>query len=157
MKIELKSVHVNARFSRETTCYQAIICVDGVAVAHAENDGGGGCDHYRPMEGKRDLLDAAYAYAKTLPPLKSEYFPEGLPMNLELLVGQLLSDAAVEKRFDALTKKYALESADGKVWQYKAPKGRTVAEVVAALVAKGKIILNVLPRDEALAVFKAAA
>lgn len=156
MKIALKSVHINSRFSRETTCYQAIICVDGVPVAHAENDGGGGCDFYRPMEGKRDLLDAAYAYAKTLPPLESRYFPEGLPMNLELFVGQLLEAATVEKRFDSLAKKYALEANEGKVWQYKAPKGRTVAEVVAALVAKGKRILNAMPRDEALALFKAS-
>lgn len=45
MKFELKNIHVNTRFSRETNCFQANIYADGVQVGTTENNGNGGSDN----------------------------------------------------------------------------------------------------------------
>jgi hypothetical protein len=67
MKIELKSIKVNLAFSEETTMFKADIFVNGVKAGYANNDGRGGCTNYQPYENKRDLLNQADAYLKTLP------------------------------------------------------------------------------------------
>lgn len=41
-RLSLKRVHFSERMSRETNCYAADVWLDGVKVATAENDGGGG-------------------------------------------------------------------------------------------------------------------
>jgi hypothetical protein len=50
------------RRSRETTCFDAKIALDGKPVIEASNDGGGGCNFYRPLPGAPkgicDKLDA---------------------------------------------------------------------------------------------------
>jgi hypothetical protein len=67
MKIEIKNIKVNNSFSEETTCFIADIFVDGVKVGYAKNDGQGGSTFYNSYEGKRELLNKADEYAKTLP------------------------------------------------------------------------------------------
>lgn len=46
------------RFSRETTAYAAIVTFDGKPRIEALNDGGGGCDEYRSLNGRRIEVDA---------------------------------------------------------------------------------------------------
>ena len=67
MKIELKNVKVNEAFSEETTCFIADVFINGKKVAHAKNDGRGGCTDYYPYEGQRELLKQAELFCKTLP------------------------------------------------------------------------------------------
>jgi hypothetical protein len=67
MKIELKNVKVNQAFSEETTCFIADIFVNGKKVAHAKNDGRGGCTDYYPYEGQRELLAQTEKFCSELP------------------------------------------------------------------------------------------
>ena len=67
MKIELKNVKVNQAFSEETTCFIADVFVNGKKVAHAKNDGRGGCTDYYHYEGQRELLNQAEKFCKSLP------------------------------------------------------------------------------------------
>ena len=67
MKIELKNLKINQAFSEETTCFMADVFVNGKKVAHAKNDGRGGCTDYYPYEGQRELLNLAEDFCKRLP------------------------------------------------------------------------------------------
>ena len=67
MKIELKNVKVNQAFSEETTCFIADVFVNGKKVAHAKNDGRGGCTDYYHYEGQRELLNQVEKFCKSLP------------------------------------------------------------------------------------------
>ena len=73
MKIELKNVKVNEAFSEETTCFIADVFINGKKVAHAKNDGRGGCTDYYPYEGKRELLKQAEEFCKGLPKEKVDF------------------------------------------------------------------------------------
>ena len=105
MKIELKGLKVHADMSEETTCYSANVYVDGVKAFHAENRGYGGPDMYSAYEGRRELLENAEAWAKTLPAVAC---PDWLtnngkpcdPMdcNLELYIGQLIEKEELRRR-----------------------------------------------------------
>jgi len=152
MKISIKSLVLNSRFSRETTCYQATFCVNGIPAFTGENNGNGGSDFYRALDGKRELLHAAEVFAKTLPPVK--YHDMELPMNLELLVSQLIAARDIEQRYDRLAKRSALVVKDGKLWSYKKPTNASITELITALVARGEKVLNAMPRDEALELFR---
>jgi hypothetical protein len=73
MKIELKNVKVNEAFSEETTCFIADVFINGKKVAHAKNDGRGGCTDYYPYEGQRELLNLAEDFCKRLPKEKVDF------------------------------------------------------------------------------------
>lgn len=54
----------SARMSEETEAFTATVTYDGKPVAHARNDGRGGCNLYQPLPGQgRDLLDRLHADA----------------------------------------------------------------------------------------------
>ncbi len=67
MKIELKNLKVNVAFSEETTCFIADVFVNGKKVAHAKNDGRGGCTDYYAYPNQRELLTQVEQYCKSLP------------------------------------------------------------------------------------------
>ena len=67
MKIELKNVKINQSFSEETTCFKADVFVNGKKIAHAQNDGRGGCTSYHPYENQKDNVRLVEEYCKTLP------------------------------------------------------------------------------------------
>lgn len=52
-RLTLKRVHFSERMSRETNCYAADVWLDGVKVATAENDGGGGETVIRWLDAER--------------------------------------------------------------------------------------------------------
>ena len=52
MKITLKSIKYAAFASEETHCYSATVYADGVKLCTVDNDGKGGCDHFRPLKGE---------------------------------------------------------------------------------------------------------
>jgi hypothetical protein len=107
MKIELKNVHVNERFSRETTCYTANIYVDGVKVGYVENDGNGGSDNIQYTD--RAVEARVREYIKALPPRASHFDEDGervetsgkppfmMTMDEELFFGGLLDKIEEEK------------------------------------------------------------
>lgn len=95
MKCELKNVRVNQRLSEETACFSATLYIDGVRAADVGNRGHGGPNEYHFKD--RDLEKRFYAYCESLPPKPDELFPEGLSMDADMLVGDLLERFELEK------------------------------------------------------------
>ena len=162
-RIELKSLKVHEDVSEETLCYSAIIAVDGVSAIHATNDGHGGCDMYSsafgPPDGRKmydEAMAKIEAYVKTLPAKACNLFPDGLPYDMELLVGDLIAAEQQKKDFKkfvrSLSKKIYLID-DGKLYTIK---GECTTSLHAKLNAKypGSTTLNVLPADAAWALAK---
>ena len=99
MKIELKNVKVNEAFSEETTCFIADVFINGKKVAHAKNDGRGGCTDYYPYEGQRELLKQAELFCKTLPKEKVDFGDRvhEFDQSLESVIDNLLFEKEKEK------------------------------------------------------------
>ena len=99
MKIELKNVKVNEAFSEETTCFIADVFINGKKVAHAKNDGRGGCTDYYPYEGKRELLKQAEEFCKGLPKEKVDFGGtiHEFAQSLESVIDNLLFEKEKEK------------------------------------------------------------
>lgn len=118
MRLELKNIKVNERFSEETTQFMADVYVDGTKVAYARNDGQGGCTHYNAYEGKRVQLMAAEAYCMTLP--SKEYSMGGkvhiIESNLEGWIDEKLDDYLVAKSKVSFEKKMKKACETGIVW-----------------------------------------
>lgn len=107
MKIELKNVKVNEAFSEETTCFIADVFINGKKVAHAKNDGRGGCTDYYPYEGKRELLKQAELFCKELPKKPIDFGDKIVEFNqsLESVIDDLLFEkekAKEQKKIDKL-------------------------------------------------------
>ncbi len=99
MKIELKNVKVNEAFSEETTCFIADVFINGKKVAHAKNDGRGGCTDYYPYEGQRELLNLAEDFCKRLPKEKVDFGGtiHEFAQSLESVIDNLLFEKEKEK------------------------------------------------------------
>lgn len=95
MKIELKNIKTNLRASRETFYFSATVYVDGAPVSTVENDGRGGPDWWSDWDAQKRVQ----AYAATLPPIPaSPAFPHDLPINAEIIVGELINAHLAKKR-----------------------------------------------------------
>jgi hypothetical protein len=101
LKVELKKVHVSRRGSEETTRFDAELYIDGKYAAVVSNDGHGGCHHF--LFSDRDLEQRFYAYARSLPPVKTEFGM--MDMDDEMLVDELLSRYEEEKQLKRWCKK----------------------------------------------------
>ena len=99
MKIELKNLKINEAFSEETTCFIADVFINGKKVAHAKNDGRGGCTDYYPYEGKRELLKQAEEFCKGLPKEKVDFGGtiHEFAQSLESVIDNLLFEKEKEK------------------------------------------------------------
>lgn len=100
MKLELKNFKSNERMSDETNCFTADMWVNGKKIGMAMNRGHGGPTdmHYTDVEAGK----AFEAYCKSLPPKESKYFPEGLKMDAELFVDELVEEMLRKKADKAL-------------------------------------------------------
>jgi hypothetical protein len=98
MRIELKKFKWMPSLSEETNCYSANVYVNGKLAFTASNRGHGGCDDYYPIASKdgtydasRKLLAEATAYAKSLPPIDTDWGQ--INSDLETLIGNLVNRA----------------------------------------------------------------
>jgi hypothetical protein len=102
MQIEIKNLKVARQLSEETVAYTATVYVDGKQAFHASNNGHGGCDLYRPVQGytgpsEREINDWLKANHE---PYKSEYGT--LDYTLEMAVGDLIAATERKKRLDSI-------------------------------------------------------
>lgn len=146
MKIELKKVHYSKALSQETSAFTAEIWVDGKKRGDARNDGHGGMTLVNPPTLAREID----AYARTLPPLPpSDGIPMELPMDSDILLGDLLNEHLLAKDLkSALKRKVLFTMDDGKLYQVKAGTRPSNPRVVK--------VLNDLPFEEALTLYKTA-
>jgi hypothetical protein len=160
MNIELRNISINQRLSEETNCYTATLYLDGKAIAEVGNRGCGGPDEVHHRNGCADALAKVEAYCKSLPPIPSEYFADGLPMNLELWCGLRVDESLYLKDLRRLVKTKILFKEEGKPLMtstFKGCKAITPAHIKAfRTMHPAAAILNDMPEAEALALFKAA-
>lgn len=151
MKIELKNVAVNERFSEETLMFQANLYINGVYVGTAKNDGHGGCTSYSAAYHKSETvfkfnqktIRDAEKYCESLPPMKFDTFE--MPMNLEHYIDDLVQKYLIEKENKRMAAKLKAECAKGIV--YGTPdsfttvfwRGATISDMLASTLGRESI------------------
>ncbi len=112
MKIELKKVKISLAHSEETTLFNADLCVNGIVIGYAKNDGRGGCTDYHvygkndaELKRNRKLMEEAEAYCLSLPAQKYDGLSGDFPMNLELFIDNLVEDEINKKETERVNKK----------------------------------------------------
>lgn len=143
MLIEVKSIKTVQWASEETTCYQAMIWIDGKKAIHAGNDGHGGCDMFHFADGySGPNMDAINAWlAQNEPPMgpfesdpaKRAIYDNGSPCDLELFISRAISDVDLEKALKRSLKKIC-GIRDGGFYTWKAEP--TAANLIAVRKAK---------------------
>lgn len=144
MKIELKRITYNARLSQETAAFAADVYIDGKKAGEVANDGHGGCNSYRPWA----LGGQIEAYAKTLPRRPFGHGMEGdFQPDADTLVGDILDEYLMQRDLKRALGRKVLFLRGGKLYEMKkgGPAPRDAEKV-----------LNNLPLDEALKVYRAA-
>jgi hypothetical protein len=163
MKIELKNIKHSEFASQETNCYQATIYIDGKRVGTVENAGHGGCDNVYPYQ----VAQQIDAYAKTLPKTVCSFIdPEtGKPAEMEqtheTIFGDILTSWLMSKDLKRLmSKRIVFVKEDGNVYETKALKADQLKinlnQGRLPEMLKAKTILNLLPFDQALTIYKGA-
>ena len=102
MKVELKKIKVSKMMSKETTAFEADLWIDGKKAASIHNNGSGGSNSYY-FEDKA-TEQKFFAFCNSLPPIPSEYFPNGMPMDEEIVVGNLLEKHEHIQKLKRMTK-----------------------------------------------------
>lgn len=165
MKITLKNIKYFPSLSEETHCFSATIYVDGVKAGEASNHGHGGSTEVHP----RSLFEKLQAYGATLPRLPlgeglkdQDGKPATYAQDAESIINDLLEDYLDEKDFKKLLAGHVVFTRTGQSSIYKSNKlpKEALAAHLADPALPSKIgdcdkILNLLPFDEALRLFRA--
>ena len=164
MKIELKNIKYSEFASHETSCYEATIYIDGKKAGIVENDGRGGCDHVTPWQLANDID----AYAKTLPKTVCSFNDPDtgelaeMEQTHETIFGDILTDWLHAKDLKrAMSRSVMFTREDGRVYQSmsmeKAALAKYLSEGKLYEALKAKEILNLLPLNKALEIYKQGA
>lgn len=170
-EIKLTSVKYNGSFSLETHCYRAMLSlkVGGKwkKLAEVSNTGRGGCDCVDTVEGVtwEQIKELDEEIEETYPRIKSEYFPDGLKRNLEILCHEHLETWLHARDLKRKLKTHILGlTEDGKEihqWPRKRAgrKELTLANWIMWNTTKkqGYRNLNSMTFDEALRVYRESA
>ena len=163
MKIELKNIKHSEFASQETNCYQATIYIDGKRVGTVENAGHGGCDNVYPYQ----VAQQIDAYAKTLPKTVCSFIdpetgkPAEMEQDHETIFGDILTSWLMSKDLKRLmSKRIVFVKEDGNVYETKALKADQLKlnlnQGRLPEMLKAKTILNLLPFDQALTIYRGA-
>jgi hypothetical protein len=172
MKIELKNLKHMESLSEETNCFTATVYIDGKRAGEASNRGHGGCNEYHPFELHQRLAD----YAKTLPEVTDQ-----VPMrrdengatvyeawthqpNADSLIDNLVTEALIVKDLRKLLSGRVAVLRNGQIYQSNKVPAATLAHWLSpgeiektTKAMKAEKVLNVLPFDEALKIYKSVA
>lgn len=160
MNLEMKAIKFSEWASEETYCYQANVYLDGKPFAMVSNDGHGGCDreysHNKFKGDYRATMKKVDEYFKSLPNTDPcEYFPEGLEQTFERWCHDQVCTYLYRRDLKkALKKAKVVQRKDdqGKMclWDFNI---RANSDIIKAKYPEA-IILNDLPEDEALTIFR---
>ncbi len=154
MKIELKNVKINLTFSEETTMFKADVFVNGVKVAHASNDGRGGCTDYMAYQDKHSLLKEAEEFCLSLPKVYVEEYDFEYDMNLEHFIDNLVTAELKKKENKKIEKKmlnhimwgkpkgYSYKQVKFKIPLDKVPNLQTYVDKYRKELKAGEVFLN---------------
>jgi len=156
VKLSLTSVKYAAFASQETSCFEAIVLIDGKKAIHVSNDGHGGCDMHRDIiPGSAEKVEA---YAKTLPKqaYDSDPFINYQP-TLDTLVGDLLDEHLSLKDMRRALKKCVHFKAGEKILKFQSVKFTSAnSDIINQNILKkfqDAVILNSIPEGEALKIW----
>lgn len=141
MKIQLKNIRHSELASHETNCYQGVLYLDGKRAAIVSNEGQGGADRREPLE------PYTHQDLDTVP-------------GLETTCHQLVVSYLIRRDYMKLINKKVVTVYNDQchVW---CPKKNRTSKANLIKHIKGTepdhIILNTLPEDEALEIFKKVA
>jgi hypothetical protein len=160
VKIELRNVKYAAFASQETLCFEAVIYLDGVKAGTVSNEGHGGSNMYSPWAVEEKLA----AHAKTLPAIVSDYLeddgkPFSYPASADTVIDDLLQAFLAERDLRRLLKSKLAFIKGGKLYATKkltpAQLGVLTSDPAGTKARhKADAILNVLPFDEAMALYR---
>ena len=100
MKLEIKG-YKRVR-GHDGQGFNATLYVDGKKAAFVDDDGWGGGYQYQWFD--QDARLAFAAHVASLPPEKSEYFPEGLKPDADIVIGDLIDRVEDEKEHKRMVK-----------------------------------------------------
>ncbi len=159
MNITLRNIKHSAFASHETNCFEATVYVDGKKSGTAWNDGQGGGTSISP----RELEARIEAYAATLPP-QTGTIGEGRAFEFqpraESIIDDLVVDYLIARDLKRDMAKKIVYLKDGQIWvaSFKTAAGLAAwmsnpARKLPDGVPDGDV-LNLMPFDRALAVYK---
>ena len=167
-RLQVKSVKHSQFASHETLCFECSVYFDGKKVGIAENDGRGG-ETYISFT-NRDVQKTVYDWAKTQPkivtdlpsidPQTEENFSyDFTPENgVDDLVSEFLDLRDLKRNLKAKLLIRHDESKKGQFSSVKLLPTDTVESLSEAVIAENKfknpVVLNLLPIEEALKVWK---
>ena len=154
MKLELKNIKHTSWASEETHCYQASLYVDGKPVSIVSNDGHGGADRDYPHpkfkgDYRAQMRDVSRYFSGLRRTAVTEWSPEGMEQCLEFWCCDQVNDWLSAREL-----KKKLKS--GFLFQF-ADKVGVFAHKTRPSRAHKATILNDMPFDEALAIWKETA
>ncbi len=167
--ITVKNLKYAAFASEETHCFEATVYVDGKPFCKAKNDGHGGCDMYWSLNGS-EVASVLYGQIAEIDKrIKKERADEWKTHkrgdgstfehgpDFECGVGDAVADALYLKDMKSAFRKNTLftEPSRKGIFQYSTGKGERESTIAYILKKSPKaVILNTLPEDEALAIFR---
>lgn len=160
MKITLKNIEYSERLSEETSAFSATVYIDGVPAFGVSNHGTGGCDEHYPLKGQsyekmRKKLAELEAYAKTLP---SEVY-QGITIerSAESLIGNALTEFLLVRDVKKELAKRTVAKIAGRprLASFKVKYSPAVAALLRGPKYNAEVILNELPIEKAIEMFKA--
>ena len=170
-RVSLMSLKVADFASEETLCFSAVVLFDGEPIAEARNDGHGGCTFLHPIKGAQTRLADAEAFAKSLPPLVTEYDDPNdrsgrltIDVTLDFLVDHIAQETHADRKirtaFNRDIANKVLFVRDNRLMFLKGLKLKWLPDRTAlyanirATHGPATIVLNELPQDEAFALWK---
>ena len=104
MQISIKNLKHSVFASRETTCFEATVYVNGIKTFLASNDGQGGSNRYYPVSGKSNQdIQPVSDWAKTLPKVETEF--GDLDDDLDFYISRLVDREISKRSLKSLMKK----------------------------------------------------
>lgn len=162
MNLEMKAIKFSEWGSEETYCYQANVYLDGKPLAMVSNDGRGGCDreysHNKFKGDYRATMKKIDDYFKSLPNTdvgKYKNVPEGFEQTFERWCHDQVCTYLYRKDLKKALKKNKVvkrKNDEGKMSLYD--YGINVLSDAIKHRWPEAVILNDLPEDEALAIWR---
>ena len=162
-KVEVKELKLYESMSQETSCFEAVIYVDDVALIHAQNDGHGGSNSYYWVYPDQSV-GSPYNYVEKIDSfLSSKFQPlvlhKGtenefvLPYDLEQFIETNISLQEQKKDFNRIMKNISIIM-DNDVYKLNIPAEQYSSRKEAVQKKfPDAIILNGLPKEEAFKLF----
>jgi hypothetical protein len=173
MKIELRNIKHSEFASQETHCYEATLYVDGVSWGTVYNEGHGGSDGFHGRRDHHGVAKYGYDDIKKLDERIAKEFPgtDYGDIHIEASLEGICCDRVNEFLADRQLKRILSQTAKKNLLYFKEPpagKGEPLFQVslkqhpvevwVKHVMNKhpNAVVINTMPRDEALALLAIA-